>query len=351
MDCIAGLQRDGADWQGLFGLLRRNNLGPLAYYKLRQFDLLNEVPGEMAGSLHETFRANQIRNHVLRREALALFSGLGQQGISAVVLKGATALFQGIYAHPANRGMTDMDFSFNLQDRAAVTAVLREMGYRCAESGRPYKDVFVHPVKDTAIETHYRLFDVYVSKKDAGSLKRKFRQGIVRLADPPHPVFTLSPEDLLFFHIYHAFVQHREWLYESLQAVVDFVYLDRFYGNGISLDRLLSEARRAGLDQFFLSFLYIVGKKTGWGRGGALPVSKNLRRSLDLYLQMESQYPSLHGLHVRRLILGGFEEKTHQRLRRLVETMALDMETVGSRYGLSFRRFFSSPPASHKPPG
>ncbi len=95
---------------------------------------------------------------------------------------------------------------------------------------------------------------------------------------------------------------------------------------------MLADAALVGLDQFFLAFLYIVKEKTGWMAKPRLLPSKRLKTSLDRFIEAESLHPSLHGIHVRRLMLCGFEETPGRRLQRFYHTAAADLETVRKRY-------------------
>ncbi|HOO00555.1 MAG TPA: hypothetical protein PK836_10150 [Syntrophales bacterium] len=97
----------------------------------------------------------------------------------------------------------------------------------------------------------------------------------------------LLPPDLIFFHVYHAAVHHTAWIYESPYTLLEFIALTRYFRID-GTDELLKEAAGVGLKPFFLLFLYVLQVKTAW-----------------------------HGLHIRRLILGGFEGGIGARLLRL----------------------------------
>jgi hypothetical protein len=337
-ECIRTLEREGIDWPAVFRLIWQNHLAPLSYHQLYRFDLLKFLHLETAESFHESSRASQILNHLYRKEIIRFLQRLGEGAIEAVILKGAVALFQPIYGHPADRTMGDVDLLVAERDRPVVTKILEGMDYRRAESDSHSKDLFTNPALNIDMEIHYRLFHDHLGKRDAESLDRKLWRRKVRLADCPYPAFALVPEDALFFHIYHASVWHREWIYDSLYTLVDFVALSRFYARETLLNDVLVEAAQKGLDQFFISFLYIVKEKTGCDVQTAFPASQRLKRSLDLYIERESLHPALHRFHVRRLILGGFEEGLDRRLLRLYHTVAADMQTFWKRYCRRDRR-------------
>ncbi|HPQ06597.1 MAG TPA: hypothetical protein PLA76_05685 [Syntrophales bacterium] len=126
----------------------------------------------------------------------------------------------------------------------------------------------------------------------------------------------LLPPDLIFFHVYHAAVHHTAWIYESPYTLLEFIALTRYFRID-GTDELLKEAAGVGLKPFFLLFLYVLQVKTGWHGHSQLPISNKLRTTFDRYIRRETLFPAWHGLHIRRLILGGFEGGIGARLLRL----------------------------------
>ena len=267
---------------------------------------------------------------------LGIARRLAQGGREAVLLKGAAGLFQKPYEHPAIRVMHDLDLFVSPDDRKAAREILARMGYRLLGSERRH-DIYLQPRRDIRIEVHHRPLDAFLAREDADALNRRYWSRRTPLAEGPRSLFTLAPEDSLFFHIYHAAVHHTCWIYESPYTLLEFIVLNRLHGGARVVDGLLEEAVRVGLAPFFLTFLHILKEKTGWQDGAPPPLPQRHREALELFIRRETLAPAMHGLHIRRLILGGFEEGAGRRCRRLLQMALLDIgdlrEAALARFG------------------
>jgi len=313
------------DWEALFGLLSTAHLAPLLYYRIKGLDRFDAVPSRTGELLHESFRANQIRTHLYRQELDKLSERLADRGLEGVLLKGALSLFLEIYEHPAIRVMQDLDLFFSGSDRDALRGILIPLGYGLIESGLRH-DIYLNRKKDIRMELHYHLFEAYLSRRDAEKLNRRCWDRRGPITGGPHALSMLSPPDLIFFHVYHATVHHTGWVYESLYTLGEFIALVRFFRID-GTDELLKESAAVGLTPFFLLFLYLLQVKTGWRGNSPVPISGRLKKAFHRYLIRETLSPAWHGLHIRRLILGGFGGGFGACLRRLRQMIVLDKGT------------------------
>jgi hypothetical protein len=228
--------------------------------------------------------------------------------------------------------MSDVDLLVRTEDRDRFAAILKSTGYTYSmlQSDRRH-DVFLKRTERIIIEVHDILFDAYLSPGNALALNGDFWKRRVPLDGFPGAVFTLAPQDTLFFHIYHSFVHHIYWTYDALYMYIEFLVLTRGYPE-VAVPDILDAARRIGLERFFASFLYIVTAKTG--RPGPFPwdISPGLEKILDRYIAMESQRPALHGVHARLLVLRGF------RASHICRMIVLDVMDVAERMRMRNRR-------------
>lgn len=323
------LKEEEAKWQELLFIMEINNLVPLLFHRLDRLQLLSKVPQAVREFLSRSFSANRIKNFLWKRELAVLLEHMNEVGVAVTVLKGAVSLYKEHYRHAGCRAMNDMDILIQLEARPLARSIMEDLGY-CRIRSDNREDLYSHPKKKILIEIHNYLFDAYLGKNEARVLNEACWDRKLCFTEVGLPrVYTLFPEDQIFFHIYHAFVHHLSWFYESLGMFSDFIALCSFYGKSISIDDLLENARKVHLESFFISFLYILEKKTGRQISDtALPASNRLKQSLDNFLDLERSRPERHLFLKRWLIVKGFDEGTSFFFKRIYQLLRQDLPQV-----------------------
>jgi hypothetical protein len=109
---------DAADYHGLTAIL-------LGLVDAACFDL---VPKPVADRLRNSYRESARYNLILTSQMLKLLDAFQREGVSVIPLKGPV-LAESLYADPALRPFSDLDFLIQKQDVPVVMRVLNQEGY------------------------------------------------------------------------------------------------------------------------------------------------------------------------------------------------------------------------------
>ena len=82
---------------------------PAVYHNLKVNDLLYHFPEELTDHLEEIYQMNVTRNQHIIRQAEEISECLGSAGIEPVYLKGTGNMLSGLYSHPGERMIGDID--------------------------------------------------------------------------------------------------------------------------------------------------------------------------------------------------------------------------------------------------
>jgi hypothetical protein len=136
----------GADWVAFRRAVGLHGLAPHLERLLRQRDLFDRVPADVGSWLTGQRDANRVRIHRMHDELAAILRRAAAAGIEVMPLKGSllTTLES---VEPGERPMADLDLLVRPDARAAIGAVLEELGYRAEATvgRRPGPDTFVDP--------------------------------------------------------------------------------------------------------------------------------------------------------------------------------------------------------------
>lgn len=135
-----------ADWVAFRRAVAMHGLAPYLVRRLRERDLLDRVPADVGSWLAGQRDANRSRIRRMHDELAAILRRAAAAGIEVMPLKGSLlTTLDGV--EPGERPMADLDVLVRPDDRAAIGAVLVELGYRAEPTigRRPGPDTFVDP--------------------------------------------------------------------------------------------------------------------------------------------------------------------------------------------------------------
>ena len=115
-------------WPQLALLAHREGLAPLLYWTLHARGWPEALPESTRQRLTEAYYASEAHNALLFTELAQFLPGLKQQGLTAVLLKGAS-LAPALYPASGLRPMSDVDLLVPQSDHPRVTQLLQARGY------------------------------------------------------------------------------------------------------------------------------------------------------------------------------------------------------------------------------
>ena len=102
---------------------------PALYHKFFTCGLLDQLPRDLCAHLEIIFRLNEKRNQQILKQAVEMNRVFRSAGISPVFIKGVASLVRGIYTHPAERMLSDIDCVFSRSEVYDAVEILRKEGY------------------------------------------------------------------------------------------------------------------------------------------------------------------------------------------------------------------------------
>lgn len=152
---------DHVEWMATIGLAARDYALPMLATVLGEAGLFGRVPAEAATYLDYALRANAEANGAIRQQILFVGRLLDEAGVCAVVLKGASWLFE---TGPAarDRMMRDIDLLVPASQIIEVRRALEAAGFRTSqtilgEEGHAHDRPLEHPDHPVSLEVHSEL--------------------------------------------------------------------------------------------------------------------------------------------------------------------------------------------------
>jgi hypothetical protein len=236
------VERDGAAWSDLLGLLRHHRLLGLAATGFSPWRAL--LPARVSKRLDRARTDGVILNAAVARGGERLLLALQARGVPAVPLKGPW-LAERIGADPAHRPTCDVDLLVPEDSGRCATMTLGELGYRYAPDVRRH-DRPVH-LKFCAgderplvprVELHTRL----VADDTSAWMERLWGRAEQR-AWRGLNVWALSPVDLTLALTQHA--RRHGWAHFC--HLVDIALAVRAEGERLDWELLVAQAREASI--------------------------------------------------------------------------------------------------------
>jgi len=153
------------DWPLFLQLVVHHRLYSVIYVKLKMLDL-RFIPEAVLGSLKQQYTINTFRMLHLTAEMEQVCGAFRERGIRTITLKGP-ALAHDLYGDVSMRTSKDLDILIPVQNVEEAGRILVDLGYQCKEGERAlsfrswkwreHHICYVHPVKRTQVEIHWRL--------------------------------------------------------------------------------------------------------------------------------------------------------------------------------------------------
>jgi hypothetical protein len=197
-------------------------LGPLAFRRYQQ--VAPDLTAQLAGDYYSAVAETAIYQQQLPRVAGALHDA----ALAVTLLKGA-ALSCGVYDHPADRVMSDIDFWVHPGDMAAAFAVMQELGFQAA--GKAHRPPALQQLSQGEIQLHSDgvLVELHWSPFAGWWLQRTTaiddnavwsRREPLSGTDGTTSIYQLGPEDTILHLAIHLAVNHQFGLY-PFRTLVD----------------------------------------------------------------------------------------------------------------------------------
>ncbi len=253
-----------AAWHDILLQLQLLELTPYFYSRLVRSPAAEHVPAEVLHRLQETYFLHAARNTLILEDLRKIIGILGQQGIEAIVLKGA-CLAETIYDDIALRPMHDIDILIRGKDLCSVEDILIGEGY--GPRVRP-------PVSEQLLGHHHLIpftrhggpsFEVHAALTcidGCAMLMDGFWDRASCVAFGGQSAFILSPEDLILHLCLHFSVNHRFSIIE-MKNLCDICEVIRRYNTAIDWQTLGDRARGYGIGRYVSCTLQVAAALFG----------------------------------------------------------------------------------------
>ncbi|MDQ0170848.1 nucleotidyltransferase domain-containing protein [Paenibacillus tundrae] len=238
---------ENIDWNLFMRLVYHHRLYSVLYLKIKHGNM-SFVPANVVESFRQEYTANTFRMLHLTAEMEHVCSALGGQGIRNITLKGP-ALAHDLYGEISMRTSKDLDILIPLDDVAAAEEVLETLGYVTKEGTRitavqswkwrEHHVCYMHPVKRTQVEVHWRLNPDSGKESDFEVLWKRSRLS----AYTQTPVRMLEREDLWVYLVTHG--ARHGWFRLRWLLDIDQMIRTRPMDTALLTKRLKAEGRMA----------------------------------------------------------------------------------------------------------
>jgi len=206
---------------------------PALYYKFHACGLLDLLPQDLCDHLESIFRMNGERNEGIFKQALAMNKAFKGASINPVFIKGVASLARGIYKHPAERMLSDIDCVFSGSALYDAVKILRKEGYTHAnyrEEDLPFMHHFptlIGPGSAVPVDLHFEPV--------AGGYSRYLQSWEDRttVEDRPHTELdSFSLGDMAVLNFLHSQIQDKGDYFAkvSLKNLYEFYQINRSGG-------------------------------------------------------------------------------------------------------------------------
>ena len=209
------IKSDQIDWEKIVPVASSHLVIPLLYCKLKEKDLLDNLPKDLKSYLEEITNQNRDRNQTILKEVKDISLLLNTHKIDHVFLKGAAMLVTGVYRDLAERMIGDIDILVNPKQLFETQKLLRNNGYIQAEKSltdkyftQKHLPRLIPESKLTAIEVHRRILHRQADKILHTGLVLKNKKVCNDIFVPDvntlyfHSILNFEINDLGFYHNY-----------------------------------------------------------------------------------------------------------------------------------------------------
>ncbi|MEJ2700089.1 MAG: nucleotidyltransferase family protein [Desulfuromonadales bacterium] len=250
---LAVMGTEKCPWVTLLALANLHRVTLLWYLRLQQHGLTERIPADLRDYLDALLEQNRSRNRNLLIVLEPCLGAFSREGVEVILLKGAAALGDDLYADVGARIMGDGDLLIRADQQIQVDQVLQDLGFQVAPESQEnpfyrqhhHLPPYQYPEWQVCLEIHGGITDF--AEKRAFPTERLFaRAEAVSLCG--RQAKTLHLSDRLLHNACHAMVQDAGWLYSwcSLHELAEWDLLLRRETSVIDFEELLTHAREGG---------------------------------------------------------------------------------------------------------
>jgi hypothetical protein len=239
-----------ADWDRVVDASIRHGVAALLHKRISALKAASAIPAAARRRLRGVYLRSGARSLRLFHDLSAVLSALGDDGIRAIVLKGAH-LGPIVYGDVAVRQMGDLDILIDREDLPGAEQAFRRLGCTLGQRGDRDRDWLVsrhfhlcfRSPGQTAVEVHWDLAPPSAASRiDLAGIWQRART--VRVADVQ--TLALSPEDLLLHLCLHSANHGHAW---GLKAVCDVAEVLSHFGDSLDWGAFLDRCRDSRIDR------------------------------------------------------------------------------------------------------
>jgi hypothetical protein len=239
---------DAIDWATVCQYSDTQGCNSLLYYRLKEHNLLSQLPKELEANLKQSFFGDSARAlryiHFLKQ----LLAEFNRQGIQTILLKGAATFIDQLYENSGLRPMGDLDILIEVNRLSDAHQILLSQGFielfemddvmdNSAVDERHHQlPALHHPQLDILIELHFAVSygqsGRILTAKHAWSVKQDiFWEGL--------NTAILPPTERVLHNIVHAL--KKDYLSASInfRQVVEFAYLVERYQKEVDWPKII----------------------------------------------------------------------------------------------------------------
>lgn len=258
---VKKLVAEALQWEQITHSAFSENIAPLLYLNLRDFEGANLVPQNTLDKLKKAYYANLARNIELFSELGRILNAFKTNNVDTMVLKGA-ALANTVYDNVALRSMADMDILVKENDLPHVKGIMSDLNYTVNTEVRSeewYKKKhgfhlapFKHKRKSVAVEIHWSI-----ARQSFGININEWWKRARDVSIDNSPVFIPSAEHMLFHLCLHLHNQNYN-IRIFKRGLCDIFETLQYYNKIINWDLFEEEIHSCKIVKPAHSILYLV---------------------------------------------------------------------------------------------
>ena len=234
------------DWKYFTHLAKHHRIAPLIYFRLKQMDLLKDLPINITDQLKKSYLGTLSVNMLLGEALEEILINLDQHRIDCVVLKG-NAFIGTIYGgNPGVRPQRDIDLLIRKRDLIRSVSILKEMGYQFYGSYQNEETYLKHHFHlpftkrikgfNIFLEIHWHIIAPHLPVRLNID---DFWKHAIEFETLDMKIKSLSFNDAFIYLVWHSAYNG----FEELLTIADVLYLLKHHGPaGDDLARRIKEA-------------------------------------------------------------------------------------------------------------
>ncbi len=251
---------ESIEWEEIIDIAQANRIITLLFHKIRQLGLEDRLKPEAHRIMSLEYKKGVARNVVLRRVLKDIISSFNQNGIKAVILKGAINFCENIYENWNLRSMEDLDILIKEEDFPAARKCMETAGLTYIGGRIPYDLSEDFEGRDMAVDLHYLpVPQKYIGLFDMDA----FWANTIEVNMDGIKMHAPSPTDQIYHKFVHDVIRHQQLINFQIQDLCDFVMTSQYYKERIDWKEILHRVRKNSIESLFKLHCWQVKKNLG----------------------------------------------------------------------------------------